>query len=147
MTQQIIDQIVELRTLEEFREAYPVMKELRIQLDEERYLDLLKEMVGRRGYRLFALRHEGNIVALAGIEAAVDLFFGRYIWLDDLVVSASTPAAYGEQIVKFVEDFARSEGFDTVVTGSGLWRPDVHSFYEEHLGFERRGYVFKKELK
>jgi len=141
------DQIVELRTQEEFKEAYPVMKELRIQLDEALYLDLLSEMVGRRGYRLFALRHEGKIVALAGVEAAVDLFYGRYIWLDDLVVSASTPASYGEQIVQFVENFARSEGFKTVATASGLWRPDVHSFYEEHLGFERRGYVFRKELK
>ncbi|HEY9599069.1 MAG TPA: GNAT family N-acetyltransferase, partial [Cyanophyceae cyanobacterium] len=59
-------EIEELQTQEEWQEAFPVMRELRCNLDEQAYLDLLSSMV-KEGYRLFALRDLGVIVSLAGI--------------------------------------------------------------------------------
>ena len=63
-------EVVELRSEAELREAFPTIRELHRDLDEQRYLELLDEMVPA-GYRLFAVRESsGQIVAAAGVQAA-----------------------------------------------------------------------------
>ena len=58
-------EITELET-SEFEESYSVMRELRDHIASDDYPKLLEEMHGG-GYRLFAVREAGRIVALAGI--------------------------------------------------------------------------------
>ncbi len=138
--------IIELCTEEELREAYPVMHELRTHLDEQQYLDLLKVMIGR-GYRLFALREDGEIVALAGIEIGTNLYYGRHVWVYDLVTKAEARSkGYGRVLLEYVEDFARREGCACVALSSAFWRTGAHRFYEQHMGYERVSYVFKKVI-
>ncbi len=47
--------VVELRSEEELREAFPVVRRLHGALDERRYEELLSMMVPN-GYRMFAVR-------------------------------------------------------------------------------------------
>ncbi|MCT1902531.1 hypothetical protein [Oceanobacillus sojae] len=64
--------IKELTTEKEWREAYKVMCQPRIHLDEAPYIDLAKEAVKVERYHLAALYEEGEIVALA--DLCGDLF-------------------------------------------------------------------------
>lgn len=67
-------EVVELRSEAEFKEAFPVIRELHGELDERSYLQLLAEMVSA-GYRLFAVREpSGSIVAAARVQVLTNLY-------------------------------------------------------------------------
>jgi hypothetical protein len=79
-------EIVELHSAAEHREALPTLRELYPWLDEGRYAALLAEMVDD-GYRQFALRNEAQeVVAVAGVAIHVNIYYGRYLYVYDLVV-------------------------------------------------------------
>lgn len=135
----------QIRTDAERREAFPVMRELRTHLDEAAFLRLLSEMEPE-GYRLFALRDAGRIVALAGVAVCTNLYHGRHVWVYDLVTAgAARSKGYGARLLAFVEDFARENGCDTVALSSGFARVDAHRFYERE-GYNKTSFVFVKRL-
>ena len=139
-------EVTELRTESEWREAWPVMRELRNQLDEREYLALLDEMAPE-GYRLFALRERGAIVALAGIAVLTNLYHGRHVWVYDLVATETARSrGHGRTLLSYVEDFARAQGCGMVALASGTQRTDAHRFYEQRMGYARPSYVFAKRL-
>ncbi len=138
--------ISELRTEPELREAFVVMRELRTHLDEPRYLALLAVM-RPAGYRLFALRDGGRIVALAGVEVGTDLHTGRHLWVHDLVTASDVRSRdHGARLLAFLEDVARREGCGTVALNSGVQRLDAHRFYEQRMGYARTAHTFAKPL-
>ncbi|HWL64487.1 MAG TPA: GNAT family N-acetyltransferase [Actinomycetota bacterium] len=138
--------IVELTTDDEFQEAYAVMKELRTHLTTALYTELLAEM-RPRGYRMFAVRDGGQIVALAGVTFATNLYYQRYLWVFDLITTeAGRSHGHGKALIEHLEELARNAGCDTIALSSSFPRVDAHRFYEEKVSFERSGYTFKKEL-
>jgi GNAT superfamily N-acetyltransferase len=121
------------------------MRELRPHLDEDSYLRLLAEM-SAQGYRLFALRVDGRIVALAGIAVLTNLYYGRHVWVYDLVTAADVRSSgHGARLLEFVEEFARSERCLAVSLSSGFAREDAHRFYERE-GYSKTSFVFVKHL-
>jgi len=139
-------QVSELRSDDELREAFPVMHELRPHLDEARYLERVRAMLPA-GYRLLALRDAGRIVAVAGIEVAVDLHLGCHVWVHDLVARADVRSrGYGAALLAHVEELARREGCDTVALTSGVQRVDAHRFYETRMGYLRTAFTFGKRV-
>jgi GNAT superfamily N-acetyltransferase len=139
--------IVELKSREELAEAHEVMSELRTHLSETEYLGLLEDMMPL-GYRLFAVREDSKIAALAGIGMGVNLYYGRYLWVYDLVTTESHRSkGHGKALLDHLEELARAEGCDTIALASGLQRIDAHRFYEEKAGFELRSYTFVKDLR
>lgn len=138
--------IQELQSQEEWREAFPIMRELRTHLNEQQYLDLLRSMA-QEGYRLFGLRDGGRIVSLAGIGVLTNLYYGRYVWVYDLVtVSDARSKGYGRRLLEFIEEFAHREGCQIVALSSNLVRLGTHRFYEERMGYEKPSFVFRKKL-
>ncbi len=136
----------ELTTDDEFREAWLVMAQLRTQLSEEKYLALLAPMRAE-GYRLLALRADGQIKALAGIILQTNLYDGRHIFVYDLVTDADARSkGYGQRLLERVEDLAQMEGCECVTLSSGVQRHDAHRFYEDRMGYTRPGHVFKKRF-
>jgi len=77
-------EIRELETRSEWLDAYPVLKQLRTDLDEGSYLDYRREMTAD-GYRLFAGVVDGEIVALAGVGVQVNMYYGRHLWVYELI--------------------------------------------------------------
>lgn len=138
--------IVELQTEDEFRAAFPVLRELRPHLDEETYFDLLWVM-RRRGYRMFAVYEDGEIVAIVGVEIAINFHQGRHLWVYNLVaLERVRHKGYGSKLMEFVEALALDEGCNSVALWSGSFRTDAHRFYEDHMHYERMGIVFSKDL-
>lgn len=138
--------IRELTTEEDFRSAFPVMHELRDQLDEDDYLDLVAQM-RPRGYRLIAAEEHGRIVALAGIGIGVNFYYRRYLWVYDLITSeAERSKGHGLALMEYLEALARKEGCDTLALASGLHRSDAHRFYTDKIGMEKPSFTFSKPL-
>jgi len=136
----------ELSTEAEWRKAYPVMAQLRTHLDEETYLDYVREMADD-GYRLFAAVVDGEVVSVAGVTTLLNMYDGRHAYVYDLVTDSERRSeGHGLALLSFVEDCARERGYDTVVLSSGLERTDAHRFYEERAGMERASYVYRQSL-
>ena len=126
-------------------ESFKVMRELRTHLSQEQYLERLTEMRSR-GYRLLALKVEGEIVALAGVTFDLNLYWGRRLFVYDLVTAeAHRSKGYGEKLLSYIHDLARAENCEAVALSSGFAREGAHRFYERE-GYERTGYVFHKRL-
>ncbi len=139
--------IRELHTSQEFREAFPILKELRPHLDMSTYFDLLATM-RQRGYRMFGAFEDGDIiVAIVGVEVAVNFHQGRHMWVYNLIASSRVRhKGYGSRMMEFVEELGREEGCSSVSLWSGTMRTEAHRFYEDHMHYERMGYVFSKDL-
>ncbi len=138
--------IVQLRNEAEWREAFPVMGQLRTHLDESAYLNHVRDMTAE-GYRLFALYEDTAIVALAGVIILTNLYYGRHVYVYDLVTDAARRSrGYGETLLNHIHDWGREQGCRCVALSSGLQREGAHRFYEQKMGYDRQSYVFKKEL-
>ena len=138
--------IRELTTEEEFRTAWPVMRELRDHLDEETYLKRVADM-RPSGYRLIAVEEDGAIVALAGIGREKNLYYGSYMWVYDLITTERARSkGHGLALLRRVEEIAREEGCEVLALSSALHRLDAHRFYLEKAGMEKRSFTFIKDL-
>lgn len=139
--------IYELNSQIEILKAYPIMHQLRTHLDEKAYLDLVMEAQEKDRYRLFALFDQDEIVAVIGFKPMITLYYGRFIWVCDLVADQHKRSkGYGEILLSYVEDWARDNDYENVALSSGLQRTDAHRFYEEKMGYDKVSYVFKKAL-
>jgi ribosomal protein S18 acetylase RimI-like enzyme len=139
-------EIVELKSEAELKEAFPVIRELHHELDEERYLELLAEMVPN-GYRMFAVRGSGEVAAVAGIQVLTNLYYERHLYVYDLTVTVGTRSkGYGQALMEHVESIAREEGCKYIALACGREREGALRFYER-LGFERPGYSVRKALR
>ena len=139
-------EIIELQSEAEFRQAFPVVRQLRPHLDEQRYLDLLALMVPE-GYRMFAVRDGTTVLAIAGVTIRTNFYNGRHVFVYDLVTDEGVRSqGLGQRLLTHVEEFARREGCATVALNSGMQRTGAHRFYEERMGYERPSYSFTKKL-
>ena len=115
-------------------------------LEEDRYRELIPEMRAA-GYRMFAVREGGSIVAVAGVQRLTNLYYGRHFYVYDLsVTGAARSKGHGERLLRHVEGVARGEGCGYVALACGREREDALRFYEDRMGYERPGYSMRKAL-
>ncbi|WP_080873841.1 GNAT family N-acetyltransferase [Oceanobacillus timonensis] len=140
--------IKELQTQDEITEAFPVIKQLRTHLDEEVYLDLVLEAKEKDRYKMFALIDEGEMVAVTGFKPMITLYYGRFVWVCDLVTNRNKRSkGYGEKLLQYVHEWAQENNYENVALSSGIQRTDAHRFYEDKMGYDRVSYVFKTNWK
>jgi GNAT superfamily N-acetyltransferase len=139
-------EIVELRSAAERREVLPILRQLYPSLDEGRYAALLAEMIDD-GYRQFALRNEAEeIVAVAGVAVHVNLYYGRHLYVYDLVVKEDARSqGCGGLLMDHVEDIARREGCETAALACDLERQGALRLYEGR-GYQKPSYAMRKAL-
>ena len=139
-------EIVELRSAAERTEVLPILRQLYPSLDEGRYLALLAEMIDD-GYRQFAVRNEaGEVVAVAGVAVHVNLYYGRHLYVYDLVVKEDARSkGYGGLLTDHAEDIARREGFETAALACDLEREGALRLYESR-GYQKPSYAMRKAL-
>jgi len=139
------NEIRELTSEADFRNAYPVLSQLRDHLTMDEYFTRLKQM-RETGYRLFA-RYEGDdIVGVVGAAKRLNFYNGPHIFVYDLVTDEERrKEGFGTELLEFVHTWANRESCEYVALESGLWRDQTHRFYEE-LGYEKFCYSFRKEI-
>lgn len=139
--------IKELQSRTEMMEAFPVMKQLRTHLDEKVYLELVSEAQEKEGYKMFALFHDSDIVAVIGFQPMITLYYGRFIWICDLVTDSHRRSeGYGEKLLSYVHQWAKENKYERVALSSGMQRTDAHRFYEEKMGYDKVSFVFKTDF-
>ncbi|OCA90083.1 MULTISPECIES: GNAT family N-acetyltransferase [unclassified Bacillus (in: firmicutes)] len=139
--------IKEIKSVNEIVEAFPVMKQLRTHLDENSYLELVLDAQESDRYKMFALVDAGEIVAVIGFKTMITLYYGRFVWVCDLVTDINKRSkGYGEQLLTYVHQWAKENNYETISLSSGLQRKDTHRFYEERMNYDKVSYVFKKSL-
>ncbi|WP_028390058.1 GNAT family N-acetyltransferase [Bacillus cihuensis] len=140
--------IQELQTQDEFLKAFPIMSQLRTHLNENSYLELVLEAQEKEEYKLFALFDGNDIVAVIGFQPMITLYYGRFIWVCDLVTEANKRSnGYGEKLLSHVHEWAKEKNYENVALSSGLQRTDAHRFYEDKMDYNKVSYVFKTALK
>ena len=138
--------IIELTTMEQWTDAFPIMSQLRSNLTVETYLELLSQMK-KEGYRLFALFSEDKIVALVGLSWRVNFYSKKHVFIYDLVTDASKRShGYGETLLNFIHGWAKENGADYVALESGIQRIEAHRFYDEKLHYDKWCFSFRKTL-
>jgi GNAT superfamily N-acetyltransferase len=139
-------EIVELRSAAERTEVLPILRQLYPSLGEGRYAALLAEMIDD-GYRQFALRNEaGEVVAVAGVAVHVNLYYGRHLYVYDLVVKEDARSkGYGGLLMDHVEGVARREGCETAALACDLEREGALRLYESR-GYQKPSYAMRKAL-
>ena len=146
MANSILETITELTNTNQWLEAFPIMKQLRTDLTEETYIELLQDM-SKDGYKLYAMYVENEIVSLAGLSWRINFYNKRHIFIYDLVTDVSQRSfGYGEKLLQYIHDWANENGAVYVALESGLQRIDAHRFYEDKLNYDKWCYSFRKSL-
>ncbi len=130
----------------EIADCYDVMAELRPHVPRERFLPLVKSMHAD-GYRLACIREAGRVVAVAGYRITTNLFYGRNLYVDDLVTAGSERSkGHGKALLGWLKRLAIESGCDALHLDSGVQRRRAHEFYQ-HEGLEFSGYHFSTRLR
>lgn len=127
----------------DYKKAYEVIKSLRPSLSWEAFNDYLSR---HPSYQLIALKEEGTVVSVAGLELLESLAWGKHAWVHELVTSESARSkGHGETLLRAVHQHAEKHGCTEVILASGLQRTDAHRFYER-LDYQASSYVFRHTL-
>ena len=138
--------IKELKDELQWKRAFPVVNQLRTNLNEFQYIELLKKMV-TEGYKMFALFENEKIYSVIGIIELTNLYYGKHIWVYDLITDINKRSSgYGEQLLSYIENIGKDNGCQTIALSSSLIRTDAHRFYDNKMGYNKASYCFIKTL-
>jgi ribosomal protein S18 acetylase RimI-like enzyme len=127
--------------------SFALMGVLRPHLnDQDRYVAQLVRQA-EQGYRLLAAQEGERLVGLAGYRELENLLYGRYIYVDDLVVSPQLQrSGVGAQLLSAVREQAVQRDCDHLVLDTGLHMPLAQRFYFRQ-GLLARGMHFTQSLR
>lgn len=142
--------IDELETEDEWVAAFPVLmqlwKDTPREFTQSSFLALLHELQEAEGYRLFGLFVDESLVAVAGVSIRMSAWYGRYLWVYDLVTEKTHRSnGYGNELVSFLKQWAKDQSCETIALASALGREDAHDFYIDS-NMEQSSYVFRQTL-
>jgi GNAT superfamily N-acetyltransferase len=110
--------------------CFPVMVQLRPQLIEAEFVSRIRRMQNESYNLAFLSDANGTVRSVAGFRRMDMLHSGTTLYVDDLVTDAATRSqGYGDQLLDWLVNRARSEGCDEFSLDSGTQRVDAHRFY------------------
>ncbi len=128
------------------RECFAVMRELRPHLrDEQSFVEQVFRQAAQ-GYRLLAVREHDQVIGLAGFRVTENFLYGRFVYVDDLVVMASQQRRkLGAQLLGWVRQYTRELGYRHLVLDTGLHMQLAQRFYFRQ-GMLAKGMHFFQDL-
>lgn len=114
---------------DEIQKCYPVMAELRpnIQLDE--FLPRVKRQTEIVGFQLIYLVDK-EVKAVAGIRISEWLSGGKYLEIEDLVAKSNERSkGYGGKLFDWLVKYAKENNCRQIKLVSNVKRFDAHRFY------------------
>ena len=137
-------QIRELN-LKELLSAYEVVSQLRVGLSYKEFEDLIYDM-RHMEYKMFAIMDGEKVITYAGANVQTNLYHKRHLYVFDFVTDEKYRGKkYGEMMLEYLSDYAKTCMCKNIVLSSGFAREDAHRFYEKHK-FEKVSYVFLKSV-
>ena len=127
--------------------AFDVMKELRPHLtDPKAFCEQLRRQ-HEENYRLLAAcGADGTILGLAGYRAQTNTLYGRFVYLDDLVVTSPLQrSGIGADLLNKVREIACQACCAHFVLDTGLHMPLAQRFYFRN-GLLAKGMHFVESL-
>lgn len=135
-------QIRNIESLDEARTVFPILKEMRTDLNETTYLERLQ---GARsgGYVLVGAFDGETCVGLMGYRFLTDFVHGKHLYVDDLVVTKSVRSkGLGRKLLEFAKSAAEAEGCQRLRLCTGVDNADAKVFYEK-IGWQLKAVVYK----
>ena len=130
---------------EEIAACFPVMRELRLHLEEADFLARVRRQEAE-GYRLAYAELAGGCVAVAGFRISEFLAYGRILYVDDLVTAAAhRSTGLGKLLLDWLADHAREAGCAQLHLDSGTQRRAAHRFYHRE-GLEIVNFHFARPV-
>ena len=124
---------IEIRHIEsdvDLEASFSVMKELRPHLSDPATYAAQIARQRAQGYRLLAAWRDDAIVGLAGYRLQDNLIYGRFIYVDDLVVTASLHrGGLGEGLLQAARQQAVALHCKHFVLDTGLHMAPAQRFY------------------
>lgn len=118
---------------DDIRSCYPVMRQLRTGLGESEFLQHVREGAETQTYRLVFAEVAGRVAGVAGFRLGKSLAWGKFLYVDDLVVDAGLRSrGYGAELLSWLAAFAGERGCAQLHLDSGVQRTRAHSFCLEH---------------
>lgn len=117
----------------EVRACFSVMQPLRPHLHDEADFAARISRMRAENYHLLAVWHGPNAVALAGYRFQENLLYGRFLYVDDLVVSpAHRREQWGARLLEELETIARTSNCRQLVLDTALSNAHAQRFYFRH---------------
>ena len=127
--------------------AFELLKLMYPDVDRVDYRRRLARMLAEDGYQLMGLYEDGELLGVVGFIRLTNLIYDAYIWVHDLVIDEGHRGrGLGTRMMEYVHALAASEGRSYVALAAHVADHDAHRFYEAHLGYERRGVLFRYEV-
>lgn len=132
-------EIVIAETDKDIADCYPVMSQLRPQLERESFVAQVRALMCEQGYQLVYLK-DPQIKSVMGIRIGSWLHRGKYVEIEDLVTCQDQRSqGYGEQMLNWAKAYAKANGCGQVRLVSGVARERAHQFYQSHgMAFEAK---------
>ena len=126
--------------------SFSVMKELRPQLSDRATYAAQIAQQRTQGSRLLAAWRDGAIVGLAGYRLQDNLHYGRFMYVDDLVVTAASHrSGFGERLLQAARQQALALHCKHFVLDTGLHMALAQRFYFRQ-GLLAKGMRFVEQL-
>jgi GNAT superfamily N-acetyltransferase len=132
-------------SLKELDTVYGVVKQLRETLSYKEFEDLIYDM-RHIEYKMIGLLNQDTLICYAGVNVSTNLYHKRHLFIYDLVTDEKYRGeGYGEEMLKYLVDYAKMAMCENIILSSSIKRLDAHRFYEKH-GFLKKSFVFQKTL-
>lgn len=133
-------------TLEEIAATWPVMHQLRPNLDAEAYLAQVLRLQAERDFKLARMTVDGAVVAVAGLRFGEWLHGGRYLEIEDFVTDEHCRSrGHGDRFFDWIAALGRERGCRHLRLLSGVHREAAHRFYRRK-GMSQDAYYFSLDL-
>lgn len=113
----------------EIEGCFPVMVQLRPQVDKDSFVERIRRQM-TNGYQLAFVESQGLVVGVAGFRVYENLWLGKFLYVDDLVADERNRSkGVGKRLFRWLTDFARANGCSHLELDSGVQRFGAHRFY------------------
>lgn len=142
-------QFVEIKTDQQLKDAFVVLKELRPHLTFENFLKIYHEAQQEGQYTILGLFSEQRLVAIMGYRYLHDFVRGKHLYIDDLVTAENERSqGFGAQLLQKAEELSIQNGCSTLRLCTGVENESAKKFYErENWKFRAIVYTKKNEAR
>lgn len=135
-----------LQSEAEISAGFALMRQLRPHLEDLTSFAQQISRQSRQGYRLSGLWQDEQLAGLIGFRESENLLYGRFIYVDDLVVDdAQRSSGLGSKLLDSVRHEGRQLGCSHLVLDTGLQKSLAQRFYFRE-GLLAKGMHFVQQL-